>query len=100
MVTQQKLIGGLIFTAIFLGCILIAQHSFLPDAAWASTSSRAGDYIVATTAEDAGSDLLWIVNVNVPLISVYESDRNGVITLLASASPARSLSVNPASARR
>ena len=82
--SQKKLTGFLLVSAILLTGLLIGQHSFRPQPIWAGTSSRAGNYIVATTAAGVDQDLLWVVDVEIPRLSVYGPDRDGQLAFLTS----------------
>ena len=77
------IIGFLIFTATLLTCLLVVEVMFEPSLLRADASSRAGTYIVTTASVEVDQDLLWVANVNLQQLIVFGTDRNGVVSPLA-----------------
>jgi hypothetical protein len=80
MVSKNTVIAFLLCTAVLLGVILIFQlHP-----SYAGSTTRAGDYVVASARLDTGTDLLWLINVHTQQLIAYGVDRNGLIANLGS----------------
>lgn len=78
MVSKNTVIAFLLCTGVLLGVILIFQlHP-----SYAGSSSRAGDYVAGTSRLEAGTDLLWLINVHSQQLIAYGVDRNGIIVHL------------------
>ena len=83
MISSRAVIGFLLFTATLLACMLMVDVVLEPSALRADASSRAGRYIVTTASVDVDQDLLWVANVNLQQLIVFGTDKNGVVTPLA-----------------
>jgi hypothetical protein len=80
MVSQKTVIAFLLCTAVLLGVILIFQlHP-----SYAGSTTRAGDFVVASARLDSGRDLLWLIDVHSQQLIAYGVDRNGLIAHLGS----------------
>jgi len=80
MVSQKTVIAFLLCTAVLLGVILIFQlHP-----SYAGSTTRAGDFVVASARLDSGRDLLWLIDVHTQQLIAYGVDRNGLIAHLGS----------------
>ena len=84
MISTRVVIGFLLFTATLLACLLMVDVMLEPSALRADTSSRAGRYIVTTASVEVDQDLLWVANVNLQQLIVFGTDKNGVVSPLAS----------------
>ncbi len=80
MVSKNTVIAFLLCTAVLLGAILIFQLR----PSYAGSSTRAGDFVVASARLDTGTDLLWLINVHTQQLIAYGVDRNGLIANLGS----------------
>ncbi len=85
MNSQRTLVTGLTFSAILLSALLMVRFGSLDRPALAASTSRAGDYVVATAALDGETDLLWVADAANRQLVVYGSDSAGRVTALAGA---------------
>jgi len=83
MISKNIVIAFLIFSAVLLGCVLLLQNT-IDIQAYAGNSVRAGRYAAATAQMDEDKDLLWLVNTDSRLLSVFDITNNGVIVELDS----------------
>lgn len=79
MIAKNTVIGFLIFTAVLLTCVLILQNTIAPAPAQAGTAARAGRFAVATASFSETTDLLWVANVDNQMLTVYRTDKRGII---------------------
>jgi len=80
MVSKNTVIAFLLCTAVLLAVLLIFQlHP-----SYAGSTTRSGDYVVASARLDTGTDLLWLINVQTQQLIAYGVDRNGLIADLGS----------------
>ena len=84
MISTRVVIGFLLFSVTLLACLLMVDVMLEPSALRADTSSRAGRYIVTTASVEVDQDLLWVANVNLQQLIVFGTDKNGVVSPLAS----------------
>ncbi|MBN2377834.1 MAG: hypothetical protein JXD22_15665 [Sedimentisphaerales bacterium] len=83
MISKNIVIAFLIFSAVLLGCVLLLQNT-IGNQAYAGNSIRAGRYAAATAQVDEDKDLLWLINTDSRLLSVFDINNNGVIIELDS----------------
>lgn len=83
MISKNIVIAFLIFSAVLLGSVLLLQNT-IGTQAYAGNSVRAGRYAATTAQLDEDKDLLWLVNTDSRLISVFDIRNNGVIVELDS----------------
>jgi hypothetical protein len=83
MISKNTVLAFLIFSAVLLGCILIAQNTMKPATAYGSNIGiQSGNYL-ATTAQASGSeDLLWMLKTDDHLLMACQFERNGRISIL------------------
>lgn len=82
MISKNAVIGFLCVSAVVLATILVFQHAPVSPA-YGMDSSRAGDFLAATTTIDGSMDVLWLINVRNRLLSVFGVTYNGEINQLA-----------------
>ena len=83
MISKNIVIAFLIFSAVLFGCVLLLQNT-IDTQAYAGNSVRAGRYAATTAQMDEDKDLLWLVNTDSRLLSVFDINNNGVIVELDS----------------
>ena len=86
VISKNVIIAFLILTAVLLSCTWALISESATSSSPVGATSRAGYYIVATTAAPVqGPDLLWIANVDTQELTVFGTGSDGTITALANA---------------
>jgi hypothetical protein len=73
--TQNVTIGLLAVTAIVLGALVIGMYT-PPQAAYADSAVKQGDYIMVTAAISSDVDLLHVIDVISKRMNVYQVNIN------------------------
>ena len=82
MISKNAVIGFLCVSAVVLGTVLVFEHVGQTPAYGLSTT-RAGDFLGATTTIDGSRDVLWLIDVRSRLLSAFGVTYNGQISQLA-----------------
>lgn len=86
IISKNVIIAFLLLTAVLFSCTWALISESATSSSPVGATSRAGYYIVATTAAPThGPDLLWIANVDTQELVIYGTSTDGSLTLLASA---------------
>lgn len=83
MISKNAVSAFLLFSALMLSSLLIFQNVLTPRSAQAGISVSNGGYIAATIRDDSSGELIWLANLSIQRLSVYEADRKGFIEELA-----------------
>jgi len=84
VISKNVVAAFLIFCAALLSCILIMQHTTAPAQA-DQNRNRPGFYLATTAAVDSSTDLLWIASNDTNYLLVYDTNRRGLVEMLARA---------------
>jgi hypothetical protein len=83
MISKNTVIGFLIFSAVFLVCVLVLQNTMEPQSAYGKAVGMQGSGCVATIAQvESGSDAIWMLKTDAHLLMAYQTDSKGRIVLL------------------
>lgn len=85
MIPKNAVVAFLLVSAVVLSTVLFFELLMPGDEARASTTTRAGMFVVATATQTEDLDLLWIANVNTQELLVLGRDNRGRINVLAGA---------------
>ena len=87
MISKNIVIGFLTFCAALLICILVMQHTTTIAQAKPASEKRSntGYYLATTAAIDSSTDLLWVASNASNYLVVYDTNRQGMVEMLARA---------------